>query len=217
SRVLSTHDADRVYQTFAIDLRERLRLQAERQRAVEQRRRIEHEQKITRAASEAKDRFLAMLSHELRTPLTPVLLATSAWKDDDTVSNPLRQTLTMIHRNVAIEAQLIDDLLDLTRIVQNKLVVASEVVDLHALAADVFDALRAEMDAAEITSELALESRGYVRGDALRLRQVIGNLVRNAVHSTPSGGCITIETRDALRGRVQLGIRDTGIGFDAET
>jgi PAS domain S-box-containing protein len=217
SRMLASAGGDLAYQTFAIDLRERQRLAAERQRALEERQRLEHEQRLARAASEAKDRFLAMLSHELRTPLSPVVLATSAWKDDVSLSNPLRETLEMIHRNVTIEARLIDDLLDLTRIVQNKLVVESHPVDLHALATEVVDGLRAESDAAGVDVALALESGGSVVGDALRLRQVIWNLLRNALHCTPPGGSVRIETRGAPGARVQLAVRDTGIGFDAET
>jgi PAS domain S-box-containing protein len=218
SRDLRTrYGEDRVYHTTAVDLRERLRIEDERRRAEETRRRIDHEREIARAANEAKDRFLAILSHELRAPLTPVLLATSTWKDDESISNPLRQALAMIHRNIAVEAQLIDDLLDLTRIAQNKLSLEAEPVDLHEVVREVTESMRGVTSQADVTVALELESHGWVRGDALRLRQVLTNLLRNAIHHTPPGGRITVGTRDVLGARLQLTVQDTGAGFDEET
>ena len=205
------------YHTSLVDLRERRRLELERLRAAEERQRALHEQQRNRAANEAKDRFLAMLSHELRTPLTPVMLATSSWKDDATIPEPLRQTLAMIHRNVALEARLIDDLLDLTRIAQSKLGLQPEIVDLHATIEEVVDALRAETAAATVTCTLDLRARQRLRADPLRLRQVVWNLVRNAIHYTSAGGRVTVATHDAGPDRTKFTVTDTGIGFDPET
>ncbi len=219
SRELGAHPSgtERTFLTTALDLRERRRLEAERRRAVEERRRLEHERARARATNETKDRFLAMLSHELRAPLTPVLLTTSTWKDAASVPEPVRHVLTMIHRNATAEARLIDDLLDLTRISQDKLRLDVQVVDLHATVDEVVDSLAAEAGTAEVTLALALEARGNVCADPLRLRQVVTNLVRNAIAFTPPGGRVTVRTHDGFRGFTTLAVSDTGIGFDAAT
>ena len=85
------------------------------------------------AAGQAKDHFLASLSHELRTPLTPVLAMLSAWEGDRNVPAPLHGDVHMMRRNIELEARLIDDLLDLTRIAKGKLSVTCEVTDIHEL------------------------------------------------------------------------------------
>ena len=84
-------------------------------------------------ASDAKDRFLAALSHELRTPLTPALITATELRDDPSISESARQDLDLIRRNIELEARLIDDLLDITRIVNGKVSLKREVVDVHVL------------------------------------------------------------------------------------
>ncbi len=171
---------------------------------------------MARSDSESKDRFIAILSHELRTPLTPILLATATWKDDATLSNPLRQALAMIHRNITMEARLIDDLLDLTRITQNKLVVQIDAVALHGVIDDVVGSLQADIHAAGLTLILDLQARGGVRADAIRLSQILWNLIRNAIRFTDPGGRITVETRDTAPATTMVAVVDTGIGFAPE-
>lgn len=218
SRVLPVpHAHFRAYHTTAVDLRDRHRLERERQRAADLRQRAEQEREVLRAANDAKDRFLAMLSHELRTPLTPVLLAASAWKDDATLPEPLRDTLGMIHRNVGAEARLIDDLLDLTRVMQGKLSVRQEPLESGALIEEVVDGLAAEVTAAGLTITLELTARRPVFGDPVRVRQIVWNLLRNAIRYTPAGGRIVVTTRDVAPDRVILSVTDTGIGFEPES
>lgn len=203
------------YHTAIIDLRERRRAERERSLAREQHRRLEQERQLMRAASAAKDQFLAVLSHELRTPLTPVLLATSSWKDDPTLPSAIRDVLTMVHRNVSLEVRLIDDLLDMTRVTQGKITLQPAVVDSAPLITEVLAALSPEAHDAKLRIETDLQARRHVCGDPLRFRQVVTNLLRNAIRFTPAGGRITVETRDVEENRMALTVTDTGVGFDA--
>jgi PAS domain S-box-containing protein len=168
------------------------------------------------AANRAKDRFLAVLSHELRTPLTPVLAALSVLEKDPAVPAALRSSLDMIQRNVALEARLIDDLLDLTRIANGKLQLGFAPVDLHALIRQVVQICGAELDGKGLRVETDLAaSPSHVRGDSDRLHQVLWNLVKNAVKFTPEGGRIVARTWNPSPGRVAIEIADTGIGIES--
>ena len=169
------------------------------------------------AASRAKDRFLAVLSHELRTPLTPVLAEVSAMLDDAETPEEFRPFLEMTRRNVELEARLIDDLLDLNRIVQGKLRLNREVVDAHRLVLEALEICRPGIDESGLRVEVALGAdRHHVEADAARLQQVIWNLIKNAVKFTPGGGSIAIRTRDE-GGRLVVEVADTGVGIDPET
>lgn len=176
------------------------------------------------AASRAKDNFLAQLSHELRTPLTPVLMAATALRDDDKLTADARAQLAMMARNVALEARLIDDLLDLTRIARGKLSLRSEPCDLHSLLGNVVEIIREDAREKEITIELDLAApHHYLTGDPARLQQIFWNLLRNAVKFTPAGGRVRLRTRDCGRTRderegrggcLRVEVNDDGIGFD---
>jgi PAS domain S-box-containing protein len=171
------------------------------------------------AASRAKDQFLAMLSHELRTPLTPVLMSATAMLDDPATPADFRPFLDLVRQNIALEARLIDDLLDVMRIIRGKLPYHFEVVDLHALIGRTADICRPEVEAKGLALRAELDAaRPHVRGDAARLQQVFWNLVKNAAKFTPVGGTITIRTRDAEGdpARVVVAVTDTGIGIDRE-
>jgi CheY-like chemotaxis protein len=178
---------------------------------------------VAEAASRAKDRFLAMLSHELRTPLTPILLTVNALLDDPQLPESIRTPVEMIHRNVELEASLIEDLLDITRIVQGKLNLKREVVDVHPLIRQALAICRAEVAAAGIHSELSLEAAAtHVDGDPARLQQVFWNLIKNAVKFTSGGGTLTIRTRvepahePVGPPRLVVEVLDTGIGIAPE-
>lgn len=166
------------------------------------------------AANQAKDKFLAILSHELRTPLTPVLTTVQILEMDEDFPEEYRQPLDIIHRNVELEARLIDDLLDLTRIAKGKLKLNREKIDLHRLVEHVLEIYRSEIEHKKlnVTSELAAE-RSIVQGDPARLQQVLWNLVKNAVKFTPQGGSITIRSRNN-GDAIHLEVEDTGIGID---
>ncbi|HTL28987.1 MAG TPA: ATP-binding protein [Tepidisphaeraceae bacterium] len=166
------------------------------------------------AANEAKDRFLAALSHELRTPLTPVLMTLTALEGDSSLTELSRRDLAILRRNVELEARLIDDLLDLTGIVRGKLELRTQVVDMHAIIDQALEITRPEMSAKNIklVETLAAENT-RVNADAIRLQQVLWNLIRNAVKFTPEGGQIIVRTHNE-NGRLHVSISDTGIGIE---
>jgi PAS domain S-box-containing protein len=166
------------------------------------------------AANQAKDQFLAALSHELRTPLTPVLAILTSWEASDAVPGHLQADIQMIRRNIELEARLIDDLLDLNRIVKGKLSLNLELVDAHELIESVVTMLRSEINAKQLNVDLALNAaRHYVKGDSARLQQVFSNILNNAVKFTERHGRIVIASSDDSHGRMLLSLKDDGIGM----
>jgi len=169
---------------------------------------------MPRAAAEAKDRFMAILSHELRTPLTPVLAAVSALLQRSNVSRSDRPILEMIRRNIELEARLIEDLLDVTRITRNKLQLRVEPVDMHQAIRDVLEMCAEEAHAKSLKISNELRARKtYVHGDPARLRQIIWNLLKNAIKFTPARGLVVIRTSNPSPNRLSLQVTDTGIGI----
>src|SRR5205823_2834598 len=139
--------------------------------------------------------FLAILSHELRTPLTPVLLAISGLCDDRSLPAEVAATLELVRRNVALEARLIDDLLDVVRISRGKLPLRPEPVDARALIRHALEICRGDLEAAGLRLELDFAAtRHHVAADPARLEQVVWNLVKNAVKFTPAGGAVAVRT-----------------------
>jgi signal transduction histidine kinase/CheY-like chemotaxis protein len=169
------------------------------------------------AANRAKDQFLAALSHELRTPLTPVLAAVAALEESDGLDRECRSWVAMMRRNIELEARLIDDLLDLTRIARRKLKLDFETVDVHELIRLVMETCSAEIVAKKlhVTRELMASLR-HVRADPARLQQVLWNLIKNAIKFTPEEGSIGIQTEDAPGCLLEVRISDTGMGIEKE-
>ncbi len=179
------------------------------------------------AASQSKDRFLAVLSHELRNPLNPVLIAVAAMLEAK-VDPALLPELEMIRRNVELESRLIDDLLDLSRIVRGRLRLELEVVDIHHIIRRAVEICRDEVLVAGLSVATDLKARHYhVMADHARIMQVAWNLVHNAVKFTPADGRITIRTGnrpgasapgaapvDGPPQRLVIEFEDTGIGID---
>jgi PAS domain S-box-containing protein len=167
------------------------------------------------AANEAKDHFLATLSHELRTPLTPVLLVASGLAGDERLPAELRRPLDMIRRNVELEARLIDDLLDLTRITRGKLDLRLEVIDARKVVEHTIEICCERETAAgrlRVSAELAAEDH-RLWADPSRLTQVLWNLLSNAVKFTPVGGTITVRSWSGP-GSLLVQVADSGIGID---
>jgi nitrogen-specific signal transduction histidine kinase/ActR/RegA family two-component response regulator len=167
------------------------------------------------SASHAKDQFVAALSHELRTPLAPVLLSAAALREDARLPADVREEMAMMERNIALEARLIDDLLDLTRITRGKLPLRTEPCDAHSLLSHAIDIVREEARAKNIALVLDLAAQRFgIIGDPARLQQVFWNLLKNAVKFTPAGGRIEIKTRDdRAKDRLTIEVIDTGLGF----
>ena len=168
-------------------------------------------------ANQAKDDFLAVLSHELRTPLTPALAAASYLAEHEELPPQLRDEVNAITRNVQLEARLIDDLLDLTRIARGKIELQLEAVDVHGLLHDTMKIVREDVAFKEL--KLATDFRAgafHVHADSVRIHQVFWNLLNNAVKFTPDGGSITIRTWNDETGRCVIAISDTGIGIEPD-
>jgi PAS domain S-box-containing protein len=168
-------------------------------------------------ASRAKDRFLAVLSHELRTPLAPVLTQVALLQMTPGLSPEMRESLAMIRRNIELETRLIDDLLDLSRVISGKLRLDRQPTHLNDL---VLHVLRIVGDDVH-EKGLVVESRliagsDLVDADPARLQQVIWNLVKNAAKFTPSGGRIRVTTQAAGEGEVEVVVRDSGKGISPE-
>src|SRR5438477_401224 len=165
----------------------------------------------------AKDQFLAMLSHELRTPLTPVLASALALESEPALPKDIHESLHMIRRNVELEARLIDDLLDLTRIDRGKVQLNFEVVDAHTLLQNALEICQAEIDRKHLRRSLNLVARKvHLRADPARLQQIFWNLINNAVKFTPSDGQISISTSNTSKGELRVEIADTGLGIESE-
>ncbi len=167
-------------------------------------------------ANQAKDRFLAVLSHELRTPLTPILTATHLLERTAAVPPQQAHLLPMIRRNVALEARLIDDLLDLTAIAAGKVSLKVAPVDMHHVVARVADMLAESVNDGGLTVVHELRaSNPTVNADEARMQQVVWNILRNAIKFSPRGGSITLRTSSS-GGRFTLECADEGIGIDPE-
>src|SRR3984893_13853474 len=168
-------------------------------------------------ANLAKDSFLAMLSHELRTPLTPVLTSVLSLEQTEGLPEDVSASLQMIRRNVELEARLIDDLLDLTRISKGKVQLSLEEVDAHLLLRNALEICQADIDKKRLVlrTEFAAE-KVSLAADPARLQQIFWNLIKNAVKFTPEGGRLGIRTAND-HGQLRVEVSDSGMGIDAET
>ncbi len=167
------------------------------------------------AASNAKDDFLAALSHELRTPLNPVLLLASDGAGNPAYPPEVREDFESVRKNIELEARLIDDLLDVTRITRGKLKLDLAAADLHAILHDAENKVHADAMGKEIRIHWALEA-GHARvwADPVRLQQLFWNVLKNAVKFTPRGGSIRIESSNTDDGgRICVRVQDSGIGI----
>jgi PAS domain S-box-containing protein len=171
--------------------------------------------KNAQAAVRAKDQFLAAVSHELRTPLTPVLMNVSMLQEEDALPLPVRDTLGMIERNVRLEAQMVNDLLDFSRIANDKLDLDKERCDLHEIIQRAVEVCLAGGNPKGLNILLQLDARHhYLNADVIRLQQVFWNLIQNAIKFTPPGGRITLSSHNEGE-TVCITVADTGRGIDA--
>jgi len=189
----------------------RLHIQLQKQVELEQAARAEAEK-----ANRVKDEFLAVLSHELRSPLNPILgwagLLRSGKLDETTTA----EALEVIERNAKLQAELIEDLLDVSRILQGKLSLSAHPVALAATIRAALEIVRLPAAAKSIDIEINLTAEmGQILGDATRLQQVFWNLLSNAVKFTPKGGRVTVQL-EQVGDRAQITVGDTGKGILAD-
>jgi PAS domain S-box-containing protein len=184
---------------------------------VTKRREQEHQLSVAKEAAEeasrAKDRFIAALSHELRTPLTSVLAAVSLARDRSPESAPF---LDLIRRNVEIEAHLIDDLLDVSRLITGKLTFEPRPVDMHAILSHVIEVCRPDAESKEHDLVFDLgATESCVSVDPVRIEQALWNIVQNAVKFTPPRGKITVSSTSS-DGRLVVKVCNSGSGISKE-
>jgi signal transduction histidine kinase/ActR/RegA family two-component response regulator len=168
-------------------------------------------------ANAAKDQFLALLSHELRNPLSPVLAMVSELEATQPDSPDVRHALEVIRRNVELEARLIDDLLDVTRIAKGKLQLSTENVSVHEILQRAYEICRDEITTKDLRVEFRLRAEhDHVEGDPARLQQVFWNLMKNSVKFTSAGGRIIVETANPTPESIEVRTTDTGIGIERD-
>ena len=202
------------------DVTDRRRRDQERIEAAAERERLLEAERAARAESEraarVKDDFIAMVSHELRTPLNAILGWTEILTQDPGEPVLLRRGLDVIARNTRIQAQLVADLLDLSRIVAGKLQLETQPVELMAILAAAIDTVQPEALAkhVRITRELT-DNVGPIAGDPARLQQAVWNLLSNAVKFTPEGGFVEV-TLGREGDHARITVRDSGAGIRAQ-
>ena len=167
-------------------------------------------------ANRAKDNFLAALSHELRNPLNPALLVASEEAENPELPERVRSSFDIILKNIEVEARLIDDLLDITRVSSGKLALHKRVVDVRQIFMDTLTSV--EPDQSRKHLDLTLDwsaEKNQVNGDHVRLRQIFWNLLKNAVKFTPPGGSVRVKASN-VDSNVVIQVKDTGIGIKPE-
>jgi len=168
-------------------------------------------------ANRAKDQFLATVSHELRNPLSPILAWARLLRSGEVDPQKSRRAIEVIERNAAVLAQLIDDLLDVSRIVSGKLRLDMRPMEIAPVLAETVEAVRPAAEARQVQ----LRARFYapharVLGDPARLQQVAWNLLTNAVKFTARGGQIDVSLAERPDGSIELKVRDDGIGISPD-
>ena len=198
--------AEDVAVAFVLDLSDRKQMEATlRQQTLE-----------LEKASGLKDEFLAVVSHELRTPLNSVLGWSQLLIDRGVETTLMQQGLQSIQRNAQLQKQIVDDILDVSQIIQGQLRMAATVQNLIPIIHAAIDAVHPAADAKQIQIRSILNpAGGVILGDADRLQQVVWNLLSNAIKFTPKGGQVEVHLEQAGTD-LELCIRDNGIGISPE-
>lgn len=199
------------------DIGERRRMERERRDATSERERLLEAERAARAEAEranrVKDEFVAMVSHELRTPLNAILGWTQLMMHSPSDPDIVARGLDVISRNTRVQAQLVSDLLDVSRIVSGKLRLTIERVELVSLVGDVIETVQQAAREKRLTIQRPREAAGIpIAGDPARLQQIVWNLLWNSIKFTPEGGSITVNVRSA-GGKAEIAVSDTGIGI----
>jgi signal transduction histidine kinase len=167
------------------------------------------------SANRAKDEFLAVLSHELRTPLTSTLGWTRLLRHAGVNSSQAERAISAIERSAQMQKRLIEDLLDVSRIIAGRLQLDRAPVRIIDPIRAAVEELRPIAQDKNIRLETAFESAPTLEADAVRLQQIVTNLLTNAIKFTPPGGQVTVRVREADRG-AEIEVSDTGVGIAPE-
>jgi PAS domain S-box-containing protein len=196
----------------ALNITERKQFELERERLLQQ-------EQIAREAAEranrVKDEFLAILSHELRSPLNPILGWTQMMQTYQLDTDKINQAVTTIDRNARLLTQLIDDLLDIARILRGKLPLNVTTLNLELAIKAAMETVQTAAEAKSIAIKTNFSPVGQIRGDFTRLQQIMWNLLTNAVKFTPDGGSVEIQLQQ-IGDRAQISVSDTGKGIPPE-
>jgi PAS domain S-box-containing protein len=196
-----------------IDITENKLIESEREQLLwsEKKARAEAEQ-----ANRMKDEFLATLSHELRTPLSSILGWSRLLKDGKIPNEQMSRAIETIERNAKAQSQLIEDILDVSRITSGKLRLDVRPVELDAVIEMAIESVRPAADAKNIRLQKIIDSNAIVSGDPDRLQQVVWNLLSNSIKFTPKDGRVQIRL-ERINSHIGITVEDNGIGIDAET
>ncbi|MGB3312097.1 MAG: PAS domain-containing protein [Nodosilinea sp.] len=195
----------------ATDIEDQKQLEHQRSRLLQQ-------EQAARAAAEAasrtKDEFLAVVSHELRSPLNPILGWATLLQNGTLSETKTKQALAVIERNAKLQTELIDDLLDVSRMLRGKLEINATTVNLAATIRAAIETVRLAAEAKSIHIDFQLDDNiGLVSGDATRLQQVVWNLLSNAVKFTPAGGMVGVHLASHDVNQAKITVTDTGKGI----
>ena len=189
------------------------RAEQERRALLERERRA---REMAQAANRAKDEFLATLSHELRTPLNAIMGWAKLLASGNLDRETSRKAIEIIDRNTRLQAQLIEDLLDISRIITGKLRLEVAATPVGAIVEGAVESVRALADARRITIDVHLgESQEPILCDPARMQQVVWNLLTNAIKFTPEGGRVTVQV-SRTPGGIAIEVSDTGIGIEPD-
>ena len=177
------------------------------------RQRLDGLRRVAEQASRAKDEFLSTLSHELRTPLNAIVGWSALLKQGAIAPDQIARVVGTIERNARIQARLIDDLLELSRIEQGKLVLSVGPVEMVRVVQAAIDTCAPAADAKGVRVQPVLDSHATIVGDPERLQQIVWNLLSNAIKFTPRGGRVQIRLRRE-HSYVELVVSDTGQGIE---
>jgi PAS domain S-box-containing protein len=195
------------------DVSERRRAARERERLLESER---HARSEAESANRLKDEFLATVSHELRTPLNAILGWSAMLNRGNLEEDAKRTALEVIERNAKAQAEIISDILDVSRIITGKLRIKAEPIEPAQIIEAAIETLRPAIDAKAIDLQVSLDAdAGFVSGDADRLQQIIWNLLSNAIKFTPEKGCIEVDLRRD-NSHLEIAVSDNGIGIEPE-
>jgi PAS domain S-box-containing protein len=196
-----------------IDITDRKLIESEREHLLRSEKDARAEAEL---ANRLKDDFLATLSHELRTPLTSILGWSRMLKDGELEGERARRAVETIERNAKAQSQLIEDILDVSRIISGKMRIDARPVELASIIETAIESVRPAAEAKNIRLQRVADSNVMISGDADRLQQIVWNLLSNAIKFTPKNGRVQIKL-ERVNSHVEITVADNGIGIDAAT